>query len=79
MPIVMFLTTSDLMRPIRIPTSAGRGAERPTMGSSIPVPNSSTLLLSFPAGTPALVTGATDGGKTEHAYSSWSKKKPAEE
>jgi hypothetical protein len=34
MPIVMFLTTSDLMRPIRIPTSAGRGAERPTMGSS---------------------------------------------
>jgi len=38
MPIVMFLTTSDLMRPIRIPTSAGRGAERPTMGSSIRCP-----------------------------------------
>ena len=35
MPMVMFLTTTDLMRPIRIPTSAGRGAERPTMGSSI--------------------------------------------
>ena len=49
------------------------------MGSSILVPNSSTLLPSFPAGTPALVTGATDGGKTEHACSSWSKKKPAEE
>jgi len=38
MPIVMFLTTGDLMRPIRIPTSAGRGAERPTMGSSIRCP-----------------------------------------
>ena len=39
MPIVMFLTTSDLMRPIRIPTSAGCGAELPTMGSSIRCPN----------------------------------------
>ena len=38
MPIVILLTTSDLMRPIRIPTSAGRGAERPTMGSSIRCP-----------------------------------------
>jgi len=27
----------------------------------------------------SLVTGTTDGGKTEHACSSWSKKKPAEE
>jgi hypothetical protein len=38
MPIVHVLTTSDLMRPIRIPTSAGRGAERPTMGSCIRCP-----------------------------------------
>jgi hypothetical protein len=38
MPIVMFLTTSDLTRPIRIPASAGRGAERPTMDSTIRCP-----------------------------------------
>ena len=38
MPIVVFLTTSDLTRPIRIPASAGRGAERPTMDSTIRCP-----------------------------------------
>jgi hypothetical protein len=53
----MFLTTSDLMRPIRIPTSAGRGAERPTMGSCIRCPIPTTLLPSFPAGTPRWSTG----------------------
>src|ERR1035437_6726859 len=45
------------------------------MGSCIRCPIRSTLLPSFPAGTPALVTGTTDGGKTEHACSRWSKKK----
>ena len=70
MRIVMFLTTSDLMRPIRILTSAGRGAERPTMDSTIRCPNSSTLLPSYPAGTPRCSAGLPTEGKYEHACSS---------
>jgi hypothetical protein len=37
MPIVKFLTTNDLMRPIRNPTSSRRGAERPAIGLSFPI------------------------------------------
>jgi len=49
------------------------------VGFIYPVPNSSTLLPSYPTGTPALVRRTTDGRQYEHAYSNWSKKKPAED
>jgi hypothetical protein len=60
MPIVVFLTTNDLCDPIRIPTSAGRGAERPTMDSTIrrPIVDSVAFLT---CRTPAFVSRTTDG------------------
>ena len=61
MPIVMLLTTSDLMRPIRIPDFSWARCRAAYHGFNYPVPNSSTLLPSYPAEPPALVIGTTDG------------------
>jgi hypothetical protein len=64
MPIVMFLTTSDLMRPdLNSDFSWGR-CRAAYHGSNDPVPNSSTQLPSYLAGTPALASGTTDGRQT---------------
>ena len=61
MPIVMFLTTSDLMRPDQNSDFSWARCRAAYHGFNYPVPNSSTLLPSYPAGTPALVSGTTDG------------------
>jgi len=61
MPIVMFLTTSELMRPDQNSDFSLGRCRAAYHGSNYPVPNSSTLLPSYPAGTPALVSGTTDG------------------
>ena len=78
MPIVMFSTTSDLMRPIkfRLRWARCRAAYHEFI---YPVLIRRLCCCPSHCRNPALVTGATDGGKTEHACSSWSKKKPAEE
>ena len=60
MPIVMFLTNSDLMRPDQNSDFSWARCRASYHGFNYPVPNSSTLLPSFPAGTPALVSGTTD-------------------
>ena len=70
MPIVMILMTSDRMRPIRIPASVGRGAERPTMDSTIRCPI--RRLCCFPSlqESPRWAAGPQMEGKYEHACSS---------
>ena len=57
MPIVMFLTTSDLMRLDQDSDFSWARCRAPYHGFNYPVPHSSTLLPSHPAGTPALVSG----------------------
>ncbi len=64
MPIVMLLTTRDLMRPDRNSDFSWARCRAAYHGFNYPVPNSSTLLPSYPAGTPALVSGTTDGRQT---------------
>ncbi len=61
MPIVMFSTTSDLMRPDQNSDFSRARCRAAYHGFNYPAPNSSALLHSHPAGTPALVSGTTDG------------------
>ncbi len=61
MPIVMFLTTSDIMRPDHDSCFSLARCRAPYHGFNYPVPHSSTLLPSYPAGPPALVSGTTSG------------------
>jgi hypothetical protein len=55
MPIVMFSTTSDLLRPDQNSNFSWARCSAAYHGFNYPVPNSSTLLPSYPAVTPALV------------------------
>jgi hypothetical protein len=64
MPIVMFLTTSDHMRPDQNSYFSWGRRRAAYHGSNYPVPNSSTLLPSYPAGISALASGTTDGRQT---------------
>jgi hypothetical protein len=59
MPIVMFLTTSNIMRPDQDSCFSLARCRAAYHGFHYPVPHSSTLLRSYPAGTPALVIGTT--------------------
>ena len=61
MPIVMFLTNSDLMRPDQDSYFSSARCRASYHGFNYPVPHSSTLLPSYPAGTPALLSGTADG------------------
>jgi hypothetical protein len=70
MPIVMFLTTSDHMRPIRIPTSAGGGAERPAMDPTIRCPIRRLCCLPTLQEPLRFPAGPQMEGKHEHACSS---------
>jgi hypothetical protein len=69
MPIVMFLTTSDLMRPDRNSNFSWARGGAAYHGFEYPVPHSSTLLPSYPAGTPRRSAGPQMEGKYEHACS----------
>jgi hypothetical protein len=61
MLIVMFLTTGDLMRPDQNSDFSWTRCRATYHGFNYPVPHSSTLLRSYPAGTSALVSGITGG------------------
>jgi hypothetical protein len=64
MPIVMFLTTSDLMRPDQKSDFSWERCRAALPWIQLSGANSSTLLPSYPAGTPAFVSGTTDGRQT---------------
>jgi hypothetical protein len=70
MPIVMFLTTSNIMRPDQDSCFSLARCRAAYHGFDYPVPHSSTLLRSYPAGTPRWSSGLQVKGKYEHAYSS---------
>jgi hypothetical protein len=61
MPIVMFLTNSDLMHPDQNSYFSWARCRASYHGFNYPVPHSSILLPSYPAGTAALLRGTTDG------------------
>jgi hypothetical protein len=61
MPIVMLLTTSDIMRPDKDSYFSLARCRAAYHAFSDPVPHSSTLSPSFPARSPTLVSGTADG------------------
>jgi hypothetical protein len=79
MPITMFLTTSDIMRPDQNSCFSLDGAERPTMDSTNPCPIRRLCRLPTLHEPRRWSAGPQTEGEYEHACSSRSKKKPAEE
>jgi hypothetical protein len=70
MPIVMFLTTSDIMRPDQDSCFSLARCRAAYHAFDYPVPHSWTLSPSYPARTPRWSAGPQTEGKYEHACSS---------